>query len=214
MRVTAPAQPQTFMTPGEYLERETLAEERHEYYNGEIVPMVGASINHNRIVGNVFFNLRVALKKKEYTLFATDLRLWVPLSNAYTYPDIMVIAGSPMRHNERNDTVTNPVMLVEVLSESTSTYDRGKKFIGYRTIPILRDYVLIDQSRCLVEQFSRIEANKWLLTEYTDRNQVITLSFESVRLALSDIYEEIEWPATSEQLPASEQGEDGESAEA
>jgi Uma2 family endonuclease len=176
--------------------------------------MVGASINHNRIVGNVYFNLRVAFKEKDYTLFATNLRLWVPLRNAYTYPDIMVIAGTPLRHNERNDTVTNPFMLVEVLSESTSTYDRGEKFIGYRTIPTLRDYLLIDQSRCLVEQFSRVEHSKWLLIEYSDMEQVMILSFEPVQLALHDIYKGVEWPAAPEQHPtntaqnASEQSED------
>ncbi len=193
--VTAPRQTQqSFVLPEEYLERETLADEKHEYYDGEIVPMAGASINHNRIVGNIYFRLRVALKGKDYALFTTDLRLWVPARNAYTYPDVLVIAGPPQCHNERSDTVTNPILLIEVLSEATSRYDRGEKFVGYRTIPTLRDYLLIDQAQCLVEQFARVETTKWLFTEYHAMEQVVECSFEGLQLPLRDIYEQVTFP--------------------
>jgi Uma2 family endonuclease len=183
------------MTPEDYLDQETLAHEKHEYYNGAMIPMAGASINHNYIVGNLYFLLRVALQEQDYILFTTDMRLWVPSRNAYTYPDVMVIAGEPLCYQERSDTITNPVMIVEVLSDSTSQYDRGEKFVGFRTIPTLCDYLLIDQSHCLVEQFSRVGEHKWLLTEYHEMEQVVELSFEpSLRLALRDLYERVVFP--------------------
>jgi Uma2 family endonuclease len=196
-------QTELFSSPEEYLERETLAAEKHEYYDGEIVPMAGASINHNYIVGNLYFLLRVALKGKDYIPFATDLRLWVPARNTYTYPDVLVVAGPPLHHDERSDTITNPVMLLEVLSDTTSHYDRGEKFVGYRTLPTLRDYLLVDQSRCLVEQFARVEQNKWLLTEYHEMEQVVELSFEPICLALRDIYERVAFPPPPEHPPES-----------
>ncbi len=196
----APSPVATYITPEEYLEQETLAQERHEYYNGVIIPMAGSSITHNVIVGNLYFYLRSTLMKttRKYTCFATDLRVWIPARNAYTYPDVLVIAGEPQRHNERDDTITNPVLVIEVLSESTRRYDRDEKFIGYRSLPSLHDYLLIDQAQCLVEQFTRVEETKWLLTEYHDMAQAVPLSFaadESITLPLQHIYEQVQFPS-------------------
>jgi Uma2 family endonuclease len=192
--VTAPQQTQPFISPEAYLQQETLAEEKHEYYDGEVLPVAGASINHNHIVGNLYFLLRLALKGMDFIPFTTDLRLWVPARNAYTYPDVLVIAGEPQHHQDRDDTLTNPIMLIEVLSDSTSGYDRGEKFIGYRTIPTLRDYLLVNQSECLVEHFTRFEEHKWLLTEYRQMDAVVAPSFAPIQLALHDIYEHVEFP--------------------
>ncbi len=192
--VTVPQHTQLFISPEKYLEQETLAEEKHEYYDGEVLPVAGASINHNHIVGNLYFLLRLALKGMDFIPFTTDLRLWVPARNAYTYPDVLVIAGEPQPHQDRDDTLTNPIMLIEVLSDSTSGYDRGEKFIGYRTIPTLRDYLLVNQSECLVEHFTRFEEDKWLLTEYRQMEAVVAPSFAPIQLALHDIYEHVEFP--------------------
>lgn len=195
-----PAYPQALpgVTPEEYLAQETRAEERHEYYAGEMIPMAGASINHNRIVRNIVVTLSGAFKGFDYEVFANDMRLWVPSRNAYTYPDVMVVAGAPHCAHKRNDTITNPIMIVEVLSESTRHYDRGEKFIGVRTIPSLHDYLLVDQSCCLVEQCTRVGEHKWLLTEYHEMEQGVELSFEpSVRLALHDMYERVVFPHSS-----------------
>jgi len=206
-------QTHTFISPETYLEREVLAEEKHEYYDGKIVPMAGASINHNYIVGNIYFSLRIALKGRNFALFTTDMRLWIPDHNAYTYPDVLVIAGAPLCHNERSDTITNPVMLLEVLSETTSKYDRGRKFSSYRTIPTLRDYILVEQSRCLVEQFTRVEEHKWLFTEYYEMEQIVELSFEPIQLALHDIYERVAFPPAPEHPPLSAEEATAESNE-
>jgi len=203
------------ITPEEYLAQETFAQEKHEYYAGAMLPMAGASINHNYIVGNLYFLLRVALKEKEYIPFTTDIRLWIPSRNAYTYPDVLVVAGVPQCYHERSDTITNPIMIVEVLSETTSQYDRGEKFIGFRTIPTLRDYLLVDQARCLVEQFTRVGEHKWLLTEYHEMDQVVELSFDaSLHLSLRDIYERVVFPPAPEhqhsrETESDEQVEDG-----
>jgi Uma2 family endonuclease len=108
-------QTEPFSSPEEYLERETLAAEKHEYYNGEIIPMAEASINHNRIVRNIVIALSIAFKGAAYEVFSTDLRLWVPARNTYTYPDVLVVAGPPLHHDERSDTVTEIARKAQVL---------------------------------------------------------------------------------------------------
>ncbi len=197
----APNPIDSYITPEAYLEQETLAQERHEYYNGVIIPMPGASINHNRIVRNIIIALGVVFKGTAYEIFSNDLRVWIPASNAYTYPDVLVIAGEPQRHNERNDTITNPVLVIEVLSDSTRRYDRDEKFIGYRSLPSLHDYILIDQAQCLVEQVTRVEETQWLLTEYHNMAQAVPLSFaadEPITLPLQHIYEQVQFPSQTQ----------------
>jgi Uma2 family endonuclease len=208
--VAAYRYPLSSISPEEYLAQETVAQEKHEYYDGEIIPMAGASINHNYIVGNLYFLLRVALKGKEFIPFTTDLRLWVPLRNAYTYPDVVVVAGTPQCYLDRSDTITNPIMLIEVLSETTSRYDRGDEFVVARSIPTLRDYLIVDQARCLVEQFTRVDEHKWLFTEYHDMEQVVELSFDtSLHLALRDVYERVDFPpATGYQQTDDREGDE------
>lgn len=193
-----PQQTEPFISPDTYLEGETRAKEKHEYYDGEVVPMAGASINHNYIVGNLYILLRQALKGMDFIPFSTDIRLWIPACNVYTYPDILVTVGKPACHNNRDDTLTNPILLIEVLSESTSSYDRGEKFICYRTIPTLRDYLLVDQSQCLVEHFARFEDNRWLLTEYHEMEAIVQPSCVPIQLALHDVYEQVEFPSPPE----------------
>ncbi len=115
------------VSPQEYLAQEVRAFFKSEYYAGEIIPMAGASINHNRIVRNLVRKLGNLLDDAGYEVFASDMRLWIPESQTYTYPDVLVIKGEPYFQAKRNDTVTNPVMLVEVLSALTRGYDRGDK---------------------------------------------------------------------------------------
>jgi Uma2 family endonuclease len=190
---SAPMPQQRFIPPETYLEREVLAEQKSEYYHGEMVPMAGASINHNRIVRNLVKILSVAFMGTVYEVFMSDLRLWVAAQQSYTYPDVQVVAGSPALHAGRTDTITNPALIVEVLSESTSAYDRGEKFVGYRTLPSLREYLLVDQTRYAVEQFVRVAENQWLLTEYRGEESRVRLSFEPHQLALRDIYDRVVW---------------------
>lgn len=126
-------------TPEEYLEFEVNSDTRHEYINGEIIPMTGSTPEHNEIASILNAALRLSLKGKPYSIFVADQRLWIPDRNLYTYPDVMVVPRPLQRQQERTDTIINPVMIAEVLSKSTKSYDRDEKFSAYRTIPTFQN---------------------------------------------------------------------------
>ncbi|MDF0552863.1 Uma2 family endonuclease [Kamptonema sp. UHCC 0994] len=179
-------------TAEEYLEAEINSQDRHEFINGEIVLMTGGTPNHNEITSILNAILRVSLKSKPYSIFASDQRLWVPQFNNYTYPDVMVVARPIELQSGRKDTITNPVLIAEVLSKSTKAYDRDEKFAGYRSIPSFQEYLLIDQYRVQVEQYSKTEANKWIFSEYSSIDDRLTLTSIPVEISLADLYENIE----------------------
>ena len=136
-----------YYSPEEYLVLEEAADYKSEYIDGEIVPMAGGSTNHNQIAGNFYAELNFAFKKLGYRVFMSDVRLWIPQRRIYTYPDVMVVVGESEYYNNRTDTITNPRVIIEVLSPSTKGYDRSKKFEAYRTIPTFEEYLLLDQTR-------------------------------------------------------------------
>ncbi|MGI0482934.1 Uma2 family endonuclease [Geminocystis sp. CENA526] len=179
-------------TPEEYLALEEKAEYKHEYRNGEIIAMAGGTINHNEIVTNLCTYLKIALKGQKYRVFISDVRLWIPRNNQYTYPDVMVISGEPIYH-KGNTNITNPLLVIEVLSVSTQDYDRGTKFSYYRSIPELQEYILIDQYSCKIEQFSKNNQGQWLLTEYETQEETISLESLKLSLKISDIYEQVKF---------------------
>ena len=189
---------QRYYTPEEYLELEETAEYKSEYIDGEIVPTTGGTPNHNDIAGNIYAHLKFALRGKNYKVFIGDLRLWIPRYRIYTYPDVMVIEGEPVLLENRNDTVTNPLMIVEVLSKSTKNYDQGDKFDYYRSIPEFREYVLIDQYKVNVKHFAKTSEGKWLLTEYESAEAVLSLSALEFQIQLSEIYEGIKFENSEE----------------
>lgn len=180
-------------TAEEYLEAEINSQDRHEFINGEIVLMTGGTPNHNEITSILNAILRVSLKGKPYSIFASDQRLWVPQFNNYTYPDVMVVARPIELQSGRTDTITNPLLIAEVLSKSTKAYDRDEKFAGYRSIPSFQEYLLIDQYRVQVEQYSKTEANKWIFSEYSSLVDRLTLTSIPVEISLADLYENIEF---------------------
>jgi len=180
-------------TANEYLEFEVNSEERHEYINGEIIQVSGGTPNHNKIAGNLFAHLNFALKRQPYEVFVTDQRLWIPEKRIYTYPDIMVMIP-PLKYAEgRRDTLTNPLMIVEVLSKSTEAYDRGDKFAAYRTFSSFQEYVLINQYTLQVEQYTRIEPQKWTFLEYTSSDAILSFSTVPVEVELLDIYDKVDF---------------------
>jgi len=179
-------------TPEEYLALEEKAEYKHEYRNGEIIPMAGGTINHNQIAGNLYANLKFAFKGQKYRVFIGDVRLWIPRYNQYTYPDVMVISGEPLYH-KGNTTITNPQLIIEVLSQSTQDYDRGTKFNYYRSIAELQEYILIDQYSVKVEQFTKNNQGQWLLTEYEKLENILSLESLSLQLNITDIYEQVKF---------------------
>lgn len=194
------AVPKTKLTAAEYLAKERKAEFRSEFYCGEMFAMAGTSREHSLIVGNLVGELRTQFKGRGCEVYPTDMRVKVDASGLYTYPDVVIVCGQPMFEDAEVDTLLNPTVLIEVLSPSTESYDRGAKSGQYRRLPSLREYVLIAQDRPQVEVFIRHDNGDWLLREASDLDSVVTLSSVSVSLPLREIYDRItfEVPADSE----------------
>ncbi len=180
-------------TAEEYLELEVASESRSEYRNGEIVPMTGGTPDHNQISGNLYIALSLGLKRQPYAIFHADQRLWIPAANLYTYPDVMVLPKPIELQAGRKDTVINPCFIAEVLSKSTQNYDRGEKFLVYRSIPGFQEYLLIDQYRIHVEHHLKTAVNQWLFSEYDDPSVILTLSTIGVEIPIADLYEGIDF---------------------
>lgn len=180
-------------TPEEYLELEIASETRNEYRNGEIIPMTGGTPDHNKISGNLYIILTLALRRKPYETFHVDQRLWIPAVSLYTYPDVMVLQKPLELQTGRKDTVLNPRFIVEVLSKSTQNYDRIEKFASYRTIPAFQEYLLIDQYRIHVEHYVKTAVNQWIFSEYDDPNINLSLSNFETQILIADFYENIDF---------------------
>jgi Uma2 family endonuclease len=183
----------TRVSPEEYLERERKAETRSEYRNGEIIAMAGSSPEHARIVSNLHFRIRLGLKSGSCDVFATDIRLGVRAANLYTYPDLMVVCGGLVHPDNQRDIVLNPVILIEVLSNSTQDYDRGEKFASYRSIPSLMEYLTIAQDKIHVDQHTRQPDQNWVLKEFNEPGATIRLESIAIELRVADIYEKVEF---------------------
>jgi Uma2 family endonuclease len=182
-----------YYTPEEYLRLEEAADYKSEYIDGQIIPMAGGTTNHNRIAGNLFASLNFAFRQADYEVFMGNVRLWIPQRRIYTYPDVMVIAAEPEYFNNRKDTILNPQVIVEVLSQSTGEYDRQGKFQAYRTIPTFQEYWLIDQTQRYVEQFARTGKKRWVMTEYDAEDAAIAFTSIPVQIPLADLYSKVQF---------------------
>lgn len=180
-------------TAEEYLAREVDAEIRSEFRAGEIVEMARGTPEHTQISGALHALVWFELRRKPYTTFVTDQRLWLPAVDLYTYPDFMVVASPVGLQPGRKDTVVDPILVAEVFSSSTEAYDRNKKFEHCRTIDTFQEYVLIDQYRPHVERYEKQAANQWLFTEYNGLEASFVLSTVGVEIALADLYESVEF---------------------
>lgn len=184
---------QLYYSPEEYLELEVASGDRHEYINGQIILMPGGLPNHNRISVNLLAHLKFALKGKPYDVFGSDQRLWIPKKRIYTYPDVTVVAGQLELQEGRKDTITNPLMIGEVLSKSTQSYDRVGKFAAYRTIPSFQEYILIDQHSVQVNQYIKKESNEWVFRAYEAESDVLALASVPCEISLADLYDKVEF---------------------
>ena len=180
-------------SPEAYLDREVNSDQRHEYRDGVIVPMTGGTPQHNRISGLFYARLLFALLNRPYEIFHTDQRLWIPERRMYTYPDVMVLPKPIELQAGRKDTVTNPLLIAEVLSKSTRNYDGGEKFAAYRTIPGFQEYLLIDQYEMRVEQFIKLEDCEWRFLEYRKPESTLQLKTVELTLQLTDLYSNIDF---------------------
>lgn len=181
----------TRYTSEEYLALEDQAEFKSEYHNGEIIPMTGASFNHNRIITRLCAYLLQALQGKNYEPFSSDVRLWIAKYRKFTYPDLMVIEGQPQPYQDRTDTLTNPKLIIEVLSKSTQDYDQGDKFKYYRSIPDLQEYLLINQYDLEVKQYTKTDSDFWMFRAYETAADTIALTSIDVELTVASLYEGI-----------------------
>ena len=185
------------LTPEEYLTIERKAEWKSEYYQGEMFAMAGTSRNHARISFNFSGQLYIQLKGTGCSGFVIDMRVLVQQSGLYTYPDIAIVCGEPEFLDTQLDTLLNPVVIVEILSPSTEAYDRGEKFRLYRQLPSLKEYVLVSQDKPFVDQFIRDDDGRWFVLMTQGLELELTLQSCGVRVAMSALYENVEFPLNS-----------------
>jgi Uma2 family endonuclease len=184
---------QTFYTPEEYLAMEREAQEKSEYYSGQIYAMAGGSPEHNLIGFNIAGLLHARLRGSPCRGFTSDQRVRVTETGLYTYPDVTVVCGELQFDDARRDTLTNPALLIEILSPSTEAYDRGEKFAHYRRIESLQEYVLIAQDQPRVERFLRQSDGTWNYRAAEGVEGRLRLESVGVELLLSEVYEGVEF---------------------
>jgi Uma2 family endonuclease len=192
-------QPTTYLTPSEYLSVERKSEYKSEYIDGMIVAMTGASREHNLIAVNISREFSRQLKGRRCETYASDMRVKVPSTRLYTYPDVVVVCGEPQFEDGELDTLLNPTVIVEVLSASTEMYDRGKKFGFYRTIESLAEYLLVAQDECRVEQYVRQADGRWLLSDHHSIGDVFALTSIGCELALGEVYDKVALPQKADE---------------
>jgi Uma2 family endonuclease len=184
--------PKTILTPEQYLEIERKAEYKSEYFQGEMFAMPGASEPHNVIAGNLGRELGVQLRSRPCRIYPSDMRVHIPETGLYTYPDVSVVCQAPQLIGDRKDTLLNPVFIAEILSPSTEAYDRGRKLEHYRSIASLKEYLLIAQDRVHVELYRRNGKGQWMLSEATGFDASIQLDSIDCQLSLADLYEKVD----------------------
>ncbi len=183
---------QALLTPEEYLAKERKALTKSEYQEGRIHAMPGASHEHNIIMGNTFAELHTQLRDRTCIVYPSDMRVKVSSMGRYTYPDVIVVCDEPRFEDSHFDTLLNPTVLIEVLSPSTASYDRGEKFAAYQKLDSLCEYVLISQNSVRVEHYLRQEQT-WDLTEFHSLADVFQLGSIGCELSLQAIYAKIEF---------------------
>ncbi len=181
-----------YITEEEYLEMEDASLEKHEYFDGEIFQMAGASKKHSIITSNIIMSLGSQLKKRNCQVYSPDMRVHIPKTGLYTYPDISVVCGKPeFLPDAHLDTLTNPILIVEVLSSSTEGYDKGAKFDNYRSLESLREYVLVSQDAEKIIRYTKQTNGSWILMDFIgDKTEIELFSIECA-LTMEDIYDKV-----------------------
>jgi Uma2 family endonuclease len=179
------------MTVEEYFAFEESSLEKYEFYQGEIYAMSGATRVHNLVVGNILTSLKIQFKKRPCEVYPSDMRVQIDAYSHYTYPDLTLVCGKRIFKEEKELTLLNPTAIVEVLSGSTESYDRGKKFQAYRNIPSLQTYILVSTTYKQIEVFSRVGNHSWVLSEPDGEGIVFVPSVEC-SLSIQEVYDGIE----------------------
>lgn len=178
------------ITPAEYLEQENQAEEKTELIEGELFPMAGASANHN-LLNSQLNALLVFNINDRFDIYASDMRVWLQAIESYVYPDL-VVAPIPSVFAEDNQMeLTNPCFIAEVLSPSTARYDKKAKFDLYKTLPTLKEYLILPQTNQKVELYRRLNSNQWLITEFEINSSMVMLESFNLEISLPDLYKKV-----------------------
>jgi Uma2 family endonuclease len=185
----------SYITVAEYLARERAADYKSEYFDGEIFAMAGASESHVLVVNAIMVRLYLQLEHRPCKVYSNDMRLKVSPTGLYTYPDVVVVCGEAQFDDEELDTLLNPTLIVEVLSKSTESHDRGTKFEHYSKLKSLQEYLLVTQSRPRVELFTKQGEGRWILAAFENLEDVIELASIGCELKLKDIYRKINFDA-------------------
>jgi len=191
-------------TEEEYLAIERAAEEKNEYIDGQIFAMAGETEAHNTICINITGELHSQLKGGPCRVFAKDIKvrsgpspkLFQIPRGFFSYPDVLVVRGERQFHDQRRDVLLNPNVIIEVLSKSTEAFDRGEKFIRYRTwLPSLTDYLIVSQDKPVIEYYRRQENNEWSLATVTGLEATLKIESISCSLKLNDVYDGVQFPS-------------------
>jgi Uma2 family endonuclease len=180
------------MTAAEYLDFERESFEKHEFYNGEIYAMAGAKERHNLIVSNLIISIGTKFKNMPCVVYPSDMRVVIDEYRHYTYPDVTLVCAERKFLDNKNDCLLNPNVIIEVLSESTERYDRGKKFEAYRNIISLKEYMLVSSEHKKIELFTKTTDGKWLFSENTQEDTIIIPTLD-LTILLSDVYDKVEF---------------------
>jgi Uma2 family endonuclease len=188
------AQPKTWFSPEDYLAFEREAQTKHEYLDGEIYAMAGGRSQHNQIGFNVTGEFRQQLKGRNCRGYTADQKVRSDPQGMFSYLNITIVCGEPVFHDQQQDVVLNPTVIIEVLSPTTEAYDRTEKFARYRTISSLRDYLLIAQDRPCIEHFMRQKGKRqWLYNIEAELTSSIWIESIKCELKLADVYDLIEF---------------------
>jgi Uma2 family endonuclease len=183
----------TRMTPEGFLAWEREQQFKHEYYAGEVVARSGGIYEHSLIAANTTGVIFRALQGSGCRTLQSDMRIWIATWETFVHPDITVVCGSPEFFDGRRDTLTNPVLIIEVLSPSTERYDRSEKFLGYLSLPSLKEYVMVSQDKKLIEQYVR-DGNAWRYVAWFSDSERVELKSVPAVLAFGEVYEGVEVP--------------------
>ena len=178
-----------YVSEAEYLAEEKKSTEKHEYYQGQVFAMSGASILHNKISRNLLVALANKLKGKGCEPFGSDLRIHIPANTLYTYPDLSIFCGEIEKADKDFDTAINPVAIIEILSKSTKDYDRGTKFELYRSIKSLKNYIVFDSTKVQAESYTKNEDDSWTLRDYKNMEESVFIHSVETSLILAEVYE-------------------------
>ncbi len=177
-----------FYTQEECLAFERQSSEKHENYQGEIFNKAGAGFSHNKLQKNFIIEVGSFLKGKSCDVYGSDLKIHIPVNTLYTYPDAAIVCAEPESFDDENDIALNPVVIAEILSKSTQSYDRGDKFMLYRSIETLQEYILIDLLSVQSEHYTKQQNGTWILKEINSLTDSLAISTIGYTLSLTELY--------------------------